>query len=60
MDPEPRAFSKPATVAKTLLFETMKEKNEYDFAMINEYPGIGNKRNTDSVVSIYNSLILMK
>jgi hypothetical protein len=36
MDPEPRAFSKPATFAKTLLFETMKQKNEYDFAMIKE------------------------
>lgn len=60
MNPEPRAFSKPDTIAKTLLFEMRKQKNEYHVAMIKEYPGLGNKRNTDSVVSNYNSLILMK
>lgn len=53
------ANAKDAASLKAFI-ATMKQKNEYDFAMIKEYPGLGIKGNIDSVVSKYNSLILMK
>jgi len=53
------ANSKDAASLKAFI-ETMKQKNEYDFAMIKDYPGLGKKQSGDSTVSANNSLILIK
>ena len=53
------ANDKDAASLKAFIAE-LKNKNEYDFAMIKDYPGIGNKVLNDSLVSANNSLILKK
>lgn len=53
------ANSKDAASLKTFI-ETIKQKNDYDFAMIKDYPGLGKKLLGNSVILTNNSLILVK
>ncbi|MEX0636217.1 MAG: polysaccharide deacetylase family protein [Ferruginibacter sp.] len=53
------ANSKDAASLKAFI-ETIKQKNDYDFAMIKDYPGLGKKLLGDSVVLTNNSLLLIK
>lgn len=56
-----QVFANDADAASLRAFITsLKNKNEYDFAMIKDYPGLGNKNPSDSVLSSINSVILKK